>query len=68
MTVLALTPASYAFIASRPKTKLADLRGYRAVALELDSHFADPVAVTKRTLPFGIKWVLTLVARVMPIP
>ncbi len=69
MTVLALTPASYAFIANRPKTKFADLRGYRAVALELDRHFAEPVAVTtQRTLPFGIEWALTLVARVMPIP
>ena len=69
MTVLALTPASYAFIADRPKTKFADLRGYRAIALELDRHFAEPVAVTtQRTLPFGIKWVLTLVARVMQIP
>ena len=69
MTVLALTPASYAFIADRPKTKFADLRGYRAIALELDRHFAEPVAVTKqRTLPFGIEWALTLVARVMPIP
>ena len=68
MTVLAVTPASYAFIANRPKTKFADLRGYRAVALELDRHFADPVAVTKRTLPFGTKWALTLVARVVPIP
>ena len=69
MTVLALTPASYAFIADRPKTKFADLRGYRAIALELDRHFAEPVAVTKqRSLPFGIEWVLALVARVMPIP
>ena len=68
MTVLALTPASYVFIANRPKTKFADLRGYRAVALELDRHFADPVAVTKQhTLPFGTKWALTLVARVIPI-
>jgi hypothetical protein len=69
MTVLALTPASYAFIADRPKTKFADLRGYRAIALELDRHFAESVAVTKqRSLPFGIEWALALVARVMPIP
>ena len=68
MTVLAVTPASYAFIANRPKTKFADLRGYRAVALELDRHFADPVAVTKQhTLPFGTKWALRLVARIIPI-
>jgi len=64
MTVLALTPASYAFIADRTKTKFADLRGYRAIALELDRHFAEPVAVTKkRSLPFGIEWALALVAR-----
>ena len=69
MTVLTLNPASYAFIANRPKMKFADLRGYRAVALELDRHFADPVAVTNQhTLPFGTKWALTLVARVVPIP
>ena len=68
MTVLALTPASYAFIANRPKTKFADLRGYRAIALELDRHFAEPVAVaTQRSLPFGIECALALVARVMPI-
>ena len=65
MTVLALTPA---FIADRPKTKFADLRGYRAIALELDRAFAEPVAVTKqRTMPFGIERALALVARVMAI-
>ena len=68
MTVLALTPASYAFIADRPKTKFADLRGYRAIALELDRAFAEPVAAPKqRTMTFGIERALALVARVMPI-
>jgi hypothetical protein len=47
-----------------PKEKFAELRGYRAIALELDRAFAEPVAVTKqRTMPFGIEWALALVAR-----
>jgi len=40
------------------------LRGYRAIALELDRAFAEPVAMTKqRTMPFGIAWAPALVAR-----
>jgi len=62
-----LTLASHAFSANRPKAKFADLRGYRAVALELDRHFAEPAAVTKqRDLPFGLERALALVARAMP--
>ena len=73
MVDLSLTPAGYAVIgtviADRPKKKFAELRGYRAIALELDRHFSEPVAVTKqRSLPFGIEWALALVARLVPIP
>ena len=68
MANLSLASARHVFTADRPKEKFAELRGYRAIALELDRHFADPVAVTNQhTLPFGTKWALTLVARVIPI-
>ena len=67
MTVLALTPASGAFVADLPKKRFAELRGYRAVALELDRHFAEPTVATKqRIMPLGVEWALALVARVMP--
>ena len=68
MADLSLTPATYAVIgtmvADRPKEKFAELRGYRAIVLELDRAFAEPVAVAKqRTMPFGIEWALALVTR-----
>ena len=68
MADLSLASARHVFTADRPKEKFAELRGYRAIALELDRHFAEPAAVTKqRTMPFGIEKALALVARVMPI-
>jgi len=72
MADLSVTSAGYTVIgtviADRPKKKFAELRGYRAIALELDRAFAEPVAVPKqRTMPFGIERALALVARVMPI-